>query len=194
MGVATSLIQRYLPARAPGRPRSSTPALHRHCPVLIYSLFRGGRVGETEGWGGALDRAITPQGESRLAGSTSSLVETASLGFFGKYAGPMLLIAIVAALPLILSGLLGRPHGSGLCLRHHLLVVDHVTGEGGMLWLCQITFAGIGACTTAELANHYGWPVLAAVRHRRSRRRGHRSARRISQHPARRPLRGARHA
>ena len=38
-----------------------------------------------------------------------------------------------------------------------------VTGEGGMLWLCQITFAGIGAITTAELANNHGWPVLAAV-------------------------------
>ena len=38
-----------------------------------------------------------------------------------------------------------------------------VTGEGGMLWLCQITFAGVGALTTAELANHQGWPVLAAV-------------------------------
>ena len=32
-----------------------------------------------------------------------------------------------------------------------------------MLWLCQITFAGVGALTTAQLANHFGWPVLAAV-------------------------------
>jgi branched-chain amino acid transport system permease protein len=32
-----------------------------------------------------------------------------------------------------------------------------------MLWLCQITFAGVGALTTAQLANHYGWPVLASV-------------------------------
>ena len=38
-----------------------------------------------------------------------------------------------------------------------------VTGEGGMLWLCQITFAGVGALTTAQLANNHGWPVLAAV-------------------------------
>jgi branched-chain amino acid transport system permease protein len=32
-----------------------------------------------------------------------------------------------------------------------------------VLWLCQITFAGVGALTTAQLANHHGWPVLAAV-------------------------------
>jgi branched-chain amino acid transport system permease protein len=38
-----------------------------------------------------------------------------------------------------------------------------VTGEGGMLWLCQITFAGVGALTTAQLANNHGWPVLLAV-------------------------------
>jgi branched-chain amino acid transport system permease protein len=38
-----------------------------------------------------------------------------------------------------------------------------VTGEGGMLWLCQITFAGVGALTTATLANNHGWPVMAAV-------------------------------
>jgi len=38
-----------------------------------------------------------------------------------------------------------------------------VTGEGGMLWLCQITFAGIGAITTADLATNHGWPVLAGV-------------------------------
>ena len=29
-----------------------------------------------------------------------------------------------------------------------------------MLWLCQITFAGVGALTTAQLANNHGWPVL----------------------------------
>jgi branched-chain amino acid transport system permease protein len=32
-----------------------------------------------------------------------------------------------------------------------------------MLWLCQITFAGVGALTTAQLANNHGWPVLAAA-------------------------------
>ena len=71
MGVATSLFQRYLP------PASNwTTEIIDAVPfivialVLIYNLIRRGRVGETEGWGGALDRAITPQGESRLGGST----------------------------------------------------------------------------------------------------------------------------
>ena len=126
MGVATSLIQRYLP------PESQwTTEIIDAVPFivialfLIYSLIRRGRVGETDGWGGALDRAITPQGESRLAGSTSNVVETASLGFFGKYAGPLLLIVIVGALPLIVGGLLGRAVRRGVRLRRHLLVLDH---------------------------------------------------------------------
>ena len=32
-----------------------------------------------------------------------------------------------------------------------------------MLWLCQITFAGVGAITCAQLADNHGWPVLAAA-------------------------------
>ena len=138
-------------------------ALHRRCPVPHLQPVPGRKGRGDRGVGGALDRAITPQGESRLAGSTSSLVETASLGFFGKYAGPMLLIAIVAALPLILQGywvgLMGQAFAYGIIFLSWTIV----TGEGGMLWLCQITFAGIGACTTAQLANHYGWPILAAA-------------------------------
>src|SRR5580693_2290398 len=98
MGVATSLIQRYLP------PNSNwTTEVIDAVPFivialfLIYSLFRGGRVGGNDGWGGALDCAITPQGESRLAASTSSVVEEASLGVVGRYGGPVLLIAAMGA-------------------------------------------------------------------------------------------------
>ncbi|HEY6624262.1 MAG TPA: branched-chain amino acid ABC transporter permease, partial [Acidimicrobiales bacterium] len=38
-----------------------------------------------------------------------------------------------------------------------------VTGEGGMIWLCQITFAGVGGLTAAVLATNHGWPILAAI-------------------------------
>jgi branched-chain amino acid transport system permease protein len=164
MGVATSLFQRYLP------PASQwTTEIIDAIPFmvialfLIYSLVRRGKVGETDGWGGALDRAITPQGESRLAGSTSNLVETASMGFFGRYAGPFLLIAVVGAIPLIVSGYWVGLFAQAFAYAVIFLSWTIVTGEGGMLWLCQITFAGVGALTTAQLANNHGWPVLAAA-------------------------------
>jgi branched-chain amino acid transport system permease protein len=164
MGVATSLIQRYLP------PASQwTTEIIDAVPFivialfLIYSLIRSGRVGASEGWGGALDRAIAPQGESRLAGSTSSVLETSSMGFFGKYAGPLLLIIIVGALPMIVHGYWVGLFAQAFAYAVIFLSWTIVTGEGGMLWLCQITFAGVGALTTAQLANNHGWPVLAAV-------------------------------
>jgi branched-chain amino acid transport system permease protein len=164
MGVATSLIQRYLPSNS-----QWTTGLINSIPFivialfLIYSLIRGGRVGATEGWGGALDRAITPQGESRLAGSTSNVIETATLNFFGKYAGPLFLILAVAVAPLLVGGYWVGLFPSAFAIGIICLSWTIVTGEGGMLWLCQITFAGVGALTTAQLANHYGWPVLAGV-------------------------------
>ena len=164
MGVATSLFQRYLP------PASQwTTEIIDAVPFmvialfLIYSLIRRGRVGEADAWGGALDRAITPQGESQLAGSTSTLAETASLGFLGKYAGPLLLIAIVGALPMIVSGYWVGLFAVAFAYAVIFLSWTIVTGEGGMLWLCQITFAGVGAITATQLANNHGWPVLAAA-------------------------------
>jgi branched-chain amino acid transport system permease protein len=32
-----------------------------------------------------------------------------------------------------------------------------------MIWLCQVTFAGVGALTASQLATAHGWPVLAAI-------------------------------
>ncbi len=164
MGVATSLFQRYLPSSS-----QWTTTLINAVPYivialfLLYSLVRGGRIGETDGWGGALDRAITPQGESRLAGSTDTMVETASLTFVGKYGGPLALIVLVGVLPLLVSGYWVGQFALAFAYAVIFLSWTIVTGEGGMLWLCQITFAGVGAITTAELATTHGWPVLAAA-------------------------------
>ncbi len=164
MGVATSLIQRYLP------PSSMwTAEIIDAVPfiviavVLLYYLARRGRMGEVERWGGPLDHAITPHGESRLAGSTDSVVETAALNRVSKYGGPLLLIGVAGALPLVLHGYWVGLAAEGFAYGIIFLSWTIVTGEGGMLWLCQITFAGVGALTTAQLANHYGWPVLPAV-------------------------------
>jgi branched-chain amino acid transport system permease protein len=38
-----------------------------------------------------------------------------------------------------------------------------VSGEGGMISLSQVSFAGIGAVATAQLAGEHGWPLLPAV-------------------------------
>ena len=164
MGIATSLIEGYLPPSSAWTTEfiDAVPFIVV-AVVLVYELIRRGRVGESDGWGGALDRAITPQGESRLAGSTSSVVESASLGVVGRYGGPVLLIAAMGVVPLIVQGYWVGVIATGFAYAIILLSWTIVTGEGGMLWLCQITFAGVGALTTAQLANNHGWPVLLAV-------------------------------
>ncbi len=90
-------------------------------------------------------------------------METASLGFVGRYGGPLLLIGAVAVVPLLVSSYWVGLFPSAVALAVIALSWTLVTGEGGMLWLCQITFAGVGAITCAELANNHGWPVLAAA-------------------------------
>jgi|SRR5271165_2907772 len=165
MGVATSLFQRYLP------PSSAwTAEIIEAIPFmvialfLIYTLVRRGSVSETEGVGGALDRAIIPQGESQLAGSTSAAtLQSGSLGFIGRYGGPLFLIVVASLLPIILGGFWVGLVGQGFAYAVIFLSFTLVTGEGGMIWLCQITFAGVGALTAAQLATNHGWPVLLAI-------------------------------
>ena len=110
--------------------------------------------------GGALDRAITPNGGSRLAASADSedLYPKLNFGVPDRRSSRSLCL-----LPLIFApywlGLLA----TGVALGVVFLSYTLVTGEGGMLWLCQITFAGVGAIATAQLATEHGWPFLLAM-------------------------------
>jgi branched-chain amino acid transport system permease protein len=164
MGVGISLLQGYLP------PSSQwTTEMVDAVPFIVVALFlivnlvRGGRVGDFESWGGALDRAIAPQGESRLATSTSNLIEESELGLLGKYAGPVLLIVVAGLLPMIVQGYWIGLFAQAFAYAIIFLSWTIVTGEGGMLWLCQITFAGVGALSAFWITSHWGWPVLPAV-------------------------------
>jgi branched-chain amino acid transport system permease protein len=51
----------------------------------------------------------------------------------------------------------------GLALGVVFLSFTLVTGEGGMIWLCQITFAGVGALAAAQLSTNHHWPVIPAI-------------------------------
>jgi branched-chain amino acid transport system permease protein len=160
MGIAGALVQYYLPPTS-----DITAAVIPSIPfafiaiVLVYNIVRGGRVDEAEGVGGALDRAITPTGGNRLAAAAQVDNPMPRLTF----AFPLILFAVVCILPLILRpfwvGLLGQAAALAIAMLSYTLV----TGEGGMLWLCQITFAGVGALATAQLVTVHGWPFLPAV-------------------------------
>jgi len=160
MGIAGSLVQYWLPPDSEFL-ANVIPSIPFAFIVisLVYNIIRSGRVSEDEGVGGALDRAITPSGGSRLAASADAADPFPRLNFVF----PIVIFAIVLVMPLILRpywlGLLGQAAALGVVFLAYTLV----TGEGGMLWLCQITFAGVGAIATAQLATDSGWPLLLAV-------------------------------
>jgi branched-chain amino acid transport system permease protein len=164
MGVVTSLIQKYLPPSSNWTTEVVDAVPFMFIAIfLIYNLIRRDLDRDSDRVGGALDRAITPQGATQLAGSTSSSLDARRVGLIGKYGGPGLLIVVAALLPILVQGfwvgLVAQAFAYGIIFLSFTLV----TGEGGMIWLCQITFAGVGGLTASQLATNHGWPILAAI-------------------------------
>jgi branched-chain amino acid transport system permease protein len=87
--------------------------------------------------------------------------------------GPLALAVVLAALPVLFGNveILGVSldefwvgvFAQGLALAVIFLSYTLVTGEGGLISLCQITLAGIGAFGAARLASEAGWPVWLAI-------------------------------
>jgi branched-chain amino acid transport system permease protein len=160
MGVAGSLVQYYLPTDS-----QFTAAVIPSIPFvfivisLIVNLVLTGRVNEEEGVGGALDRAITPHGGSRLAASVDVENPYPKLNFFF----PVVIFAIVCVVGAILKPFWLSQLGIAATLAIVFLSFTLVTGEGGMLWLCQVAFAGVGALGTAWFVAVWDFPIVLAI-------------------------------
>lgn len=161
MGIAGSLVIRYLPSSSPW-----TAVVIPSIPFavtalfLLYQAIRRGVSDEAAGVGGALDRAIAVQQDTaaaRMATGVSPKVPSA------RYGPALAGFVIVAILPLILQGYWVGLVGLGIAYGITFLAYTLVIGEGGMIWLCVISFAGVGAITAGQLSGKYGWPVLASV-------------------------------
>ncbi len=161
MGVVTDVIQKYLPPNS-----SFTAAIIPSIPfvfivvALIFYLIRSGSLDEDAGVAGPLDMAIRPATlDTQGIGSETARLSPVALGLSA------IPLVVVALLPLIFRGSsywLGLT-ALGLCYAITFLTFTVVTGEGGMLWLSQIIFAGAGALATGQLATVYHIPVLLAV-------------------------------
>ncbi|HWE55456.1 MAG TPA: ABC transporter permease [Acidimicrobiales bacterium] len=161
MGLVTDVPQKYLPPNS-----SFTSDFIGSVPfgfillALVYYLLRSGYLDEGAGVAGPLDQAIRPAHlDSELNVVAASPLTRAGAGL------NVLPLLAVAALPLIFHGSsfwLGQT-AQGLCYAVTFLGFTMVTGEGGMLWLSQITFGGAGALGGAELANVLHIPILLAV-------------------------------
>lgn len=166
MGILTEVIQDFLPVNS-----SLTNAILTSIPIFVIAVFLiiylafSGQVNEAASTGGALDHAIRPQGGAAdmAKSSASATVIAARSGWSLYMLGPVIIIAIVALLPLLLSGYWLTLLGTGLAFSVIFLSFTMVVGEGGMIWLCQASFAAIGAIGTAQLATNHGVNPLAAV-------------------------------
>jgi branched-chain amino acid transport system permease protein len=158
MGIAGALVQ-YFFTNSTSLSADVIPAIPFIVTAvfLLYYMVRGTGVDESEGVGGALDRAILPQGD--LPVDSTSDRPAAVFGWRMSLFG----FAVVCILPFILPNFWVGLIGEGISLAIIFLSFTLVTGEGGMIWLCQSTFAGIGALTAAQLAVNHGWPVMAGV-------------------------------
>src|SRR5258708_27925330 len=109
--------------------------------------------------GGVLDRAMRP---STGAVRHSRLAQVPVSGPVRAF-GPVILTIAVVLLPVLVNGYwLGLVAG-GFALGIAFLSFTLVTGEGGMIWLCQITFAGAGAIGSAQLVTAHGCAPLPPV-------------------------------
>ncbi len=161
MGVATNVVQKYIdPSSDFGAAVvPSIPFAFMLLFLLFYALR--GQAGDLVA-GGALDRAIATQG------GDPTVVSAVTGGSNRRVLNPaviagVVIVGIVAFLPGQLDRFWSGLLAGGIAIAIALLSYTLVTGEGGMVWLSQITFAGGGAVLAAELVRNQGWDPLVAV-------------------------------
>ncbi|HEY3941636.1 MAG TPA: ABC transporter permease [Acidimicrobiales bacterium] len=161
MGIASALVQYSLPAASTYTADLITgiPFIVIAVSLLIY-IVRGGGVNEEEGIGGALDRAIRPQGQGAAQNVTAAGGAAANVLSWRPSAFAFVVICLV---PLLLHGFWVGLLAQGIAYAIIFLSFTLVTGEGGMIWLCQATFAGGGGMGAALLAQDHHLPILLSV-------------------------------
>jgi branched-chain amino acid transport system permease protein len=158
MGVASALVQYGLPPASvyTADLLYAIPFLTMVC-FLAYFIIRQGSVAEVTGVGGTLDRAIRPHDRQSIQGGRASGAEMFS------WRPSLFAFACLLGLPLVLNGLWIGLLAEGVAYAILFMSFSLVTGEGGMIWLCQASFAGAGGMTAALLAVHDGVPILLGV-------------------------------
>jgi branched-chain amino acid transport system permease protein len=158
MGVVSALFQYFLP---PGS--TYTADLLYAIPFLTmigflgYFIVRRGSIAESPSLGGAIDRAIRPHEiEAVQAVGESGAAKP------GRRS-PLFAFACLLVFPLLLHGVWIGLVAQGVAYAIVFLSFSLVTGDGGMIWLCQATFAGAGGMAAALLSAHEGVPILLAV-------------------------------
>jgi branched-chain amino acid transport system permease protein len=167
LGVGGGVIQALIP---PSTVWSTTAV--QSIPFVVTAGFllyyaRGKGVGEVSASGGALDHAIAIRAVSSSEPLSLELHKGLPTKRFSRFVKPgdiggLVIVGLVAILPLVLSGIWIGFVGLGAAYAVAFLSYTVLTGEGAIISLCLITFAGIGGLLTAQLATDHHWPILLA--------------------------------
>jgi branched-chain amino acid transport system permease protein len=176
LGVVGGVIQRYVPPQSIwSTAATSSVPFAVIVGFLIYYIPRG-QAAESAGVGSALDAAIAVRGSDgpgtgavKAKNVEPSSGVAADVGLARQRRSSANLIPMgVACVALVLFSVLAGSYwvgavGSGVTFAIAFLSYTLITGEAGVISLCQITFAGIGAVATAELATNAHWPMPLAL-------------------------------
>jgi branched-chain amino acid transport system permease protein len=164
MGLITEIIQKYLPADS-----SLTSAVVPSIPFAVMAVFlvvaaiRGDSLKDSTGSGSGLDAAIRSQDADATVMSVGGGPDPATSVSPPRLPRQALPFVILACVPLLTNGYWLTLTASGIAFGVIYLSYTLVTGEGGLIWLCQSSFAGGGAIATAQLASVEHWPVVPSI-------------------------------
>jgi branched-chain amino acid transport system permease protein len=180
MGIVTALAQWLLPPASSWTAATvqSIPFVFIVVSLVLYTLRDGGVADQTAAVGGALDGALelpSAQMTRRRAVITVRSARSAAgaarpwrswRGVKAHWVAPLLSspgLIIALILPLVLSGYRVGLVAQAAAYAMVFLSYTLLTGQGGVISLCQITFAGVGALGTGRLAGVYHWPLGLAI-------------------------------
>jgi branched-chain amino acid transport system permease protein len=169
MGVVGSLLQWALPSVSSLVTGDIIAAIPFVMVVIFLLYYTWRKVVTEETLGGILDKAISVRGGASLppGGTGAGPGREGTLRGYAARALTLVprnpFVVVVLVLPLVLSGYWLGPVTEGVAIGIIFLSFTLLTGEGGMISLCQISFAGVGGLTAAQVNSTYHLPVLLGV-------------------------------
>jgi branched-chain amino acid transport system permease protein len=159
VGVAQSVITPYLPST--GLAASAIqPSLPFAFMVLAMMYHLRSRHVREEAMAREV-ASVASKVQQRLANQAALL--RSKDGSWDRYVGWVVLAVVLVVTPFVLTGSWLGTVVAGLAFAVVFLSNRAVTAEAGIINLCQVTLAGIGAVAVGQLTTVYHVPVLLAV-------------------------------
>ncbi|AXI76307.1 ABC transporter permease [Peterkaempfera bronchialis] len=160
VGVAQSVVIPWLPDDGflATSLRPSLPFAIMVLAIVVQAVIRRGVSDDTQTREVASLTSTADRNQARVLALLRS-----QRGRWDRWVGFAVLAVVVSVVPSVFSDYWVGVITLGVCYAVALLSFRLVTGEAGIIGLCQITFVGIGAVATAQLATVHGLPVVPSM-------------------------------